>query len=99
MEEIYRETEGELVVIVCGGVENGLDLLRYVEAGASAAQLPSPLVAEGPQAVRRIKDELSRLLMNEGYVNLEDAIGGAHRKRRKARAAKNPWKARHAGSP
>eukprot|EP00927_Polykrikos_kofoidii_P058522 TRINITY_DN5307_c0_g1_i1.p1 TRINITY_DN5307_c0_g1~~TRINITY_DN5307_c0_g1_i1.p1 ORF type:complete len:496 (+),score=82.46 TRINITY_DN5307_c0_g1_i1:100-1587(+) len=92
VEEVYRETEGELMLIVRADVTNGLEVLRYIEAGAFAVQLPSPLSAGGPQSIRRIKDEVSKLLITEGHSSLLVAIGSAHRKRRKVRGAKNPWK-------
>lgn len=96
--EVYRHTSGRLVLVACGGVETGRDALERIEAGATVVQITSTLLFnEGPQACRRIKNELSTLLMNEGYVNLQDAVGVAHRKQRRGRR-RNPWRAKDLGA-
>eukprot|EP00928_Gymnodinium_smaydae_P028616 TRINITY_DN21781_c0_g2_i1.p1 TRINITY_DN21781_c0_g2~~TRINITY_DN21781_c0_g2_i1.p1 ORF type:complete len:492 (-),score=122.44 TRINITY_DN21781_c0_g2_i1:33-1463(-) len=95
LSECYRETNGELVLFTRGGVRSGRDLLACVEAGASASEIDSYLLSHGPQVVRRIKNELSLLLTNEGYVSLDSAVGAAHRRRRAAsegKRPKNPWR-------
>lgn len=89
----YLATEGELVLFASGAVSSGMDALRCLEAGATAVQVSSLLVSEGPQVVRRLKNELSVLMMNEGLVNLPDVIGAAHRKRKGNKVKRNPWKA------
>lgn len=89
--EAYRAGRGSLALIACGGVRTGRDALDRIEAGATAVQVSDLLFSEGLQVCRRIKNELSTVLSNEGYINLQDAVGAVHRKQRKGRR-KNLWR-------
>ena len=62
-------------LIGVGGVENGLTALAKIKAGASAVQLYSALVYEGPGLVGRILDELDGLLAAEGFDSVAEAVG------------------------
>jgi dihydroorotate dehydrogenase len=66
---------GRLPLIGVGGVENGLTALAKIKAGASAVQLYSAMVFQGPSLVARILDELDGLLMAEGYDHVSEAVG------------------------
>jgi dihydroorotate dehydrogenase len=66
---------GKLPLIGAGGVENGMTALAKIKAGASAVQLYSALVFQGPGLVARILDELDGLLMAEGYDHVSEAVG------------------------
>lgn len=85
---VYRRTGGRLVLVACGGIKSGRDALDRIEAGATVVQISTLLVSEGPQACRRIKDELSALVMNDGHYYLQDAVGIALKKQRKVRRKK-----------
>lgn len=66
---------GRLVLIGAGGVASGADAYAKIRAGASAVQLYSALVYEGPGLVTRIKRELAACLRRDGFTNLKDAVG------------------------
>jgi dihydroorotate dehydrogenase len=66
---------GKLPIIGVGGVENGATALAKIKAGASAVQLYSALVYEGPGLVARILDELDGLLAAEGLDSVREAVG------------------------
>ena len=66
---------GRLPLIGVGGIENGLTALAKIKAGASAVQLYSSLIYEGPGLVRRIVRELDALLKAEGFASVADAVG------------------------
>lgn len=66
---------GRLPLIGVGGVENGLTALAKIKAGASAVQLYSALVFQGPGLAARILDELDGLLAAEGFDSVADAVG------------------------
>ena len=68
---------GRLTLIGAGGVASGADAYAKVRAGASAVQLYSALVYEGPGLVGRIKRELAALLRRDGFSNVKDAVGQA----------------------
>lgn len=66
---------GRLPLIGAGGVASGADAFVKIKAGASAVQLYSALVYEGPGLVARILDELDGLLAAEGLDSVTDAVG------------------------
>ncbi|KAF4700023.1 hypothetical protein FOZ62_009252, partial [Perkinsus olseni] len=67
----YKELKGKVPIIASGGVMRGHDALDLIEHGASVIQ-----------AARRLKDQLSDLLLKRGYYNIEEAIGAKVKKRR-----------------
>jgi dihydroorotate dehydrogenase len=66
---------GALPLIGVGGVASGATALAKIKAGASAVQLYSALVYEGPGLVARMLDELDGLLAAEGFDSAADAVG------------------------
>jgi dihydroorotate dehydrogenase len=66
---------GRLPLIGVGGVENGLTALAKIKAGASAVQLYSAMVFQGPGMVARLLDDLDGLLMAEGFDHVAEAVG------------------------
>ena len=67
--------QGRLPLIGVGGVESGVTALAKIKAGASAVQLYSALVFQGPGLAARIADELDGLLAAEGFDSVADAVG------------------------
>ena len=67
--------EGKLALIAAGGIDSGAEAYARIRAGASAVQVYSALVFEGPALVSRIKRELAQLLRAEGFRNVNDAVG------------------------
>lgn len=70
---------GRLPLIGVGGVESGLTALSKIKAGASAVQLYTALVYQGPGLVARILDELDGLLAGEGFDSVSQAVGSEMR--------------------
>ena len=73
--DFYRRTKGRVTLIGTGGVGSGADAYAKVRAGASAVQLYSALVFEGPPLVPRVKRELAELLKADGYASVAEAVG------------------------
>ncbi|MCR6645901.1 MAG: quinone-dependent dihydroorotate dehydrogenase [Terricaulis sp.] len=67
--------EGRLPLIGVGGIENGATAFAKILAGASAVQLYSALVFQGPGLAARIADELDGLLAAEGFDSVAEAVG------------------------
>ncbi len=67
--------EGRLALIGAGGVASGADALAKLRAGATAVQLYSALVYEGPGLVARIKRDLAARLRAEGFASAREAVG------------------------
>lgn len=75
IEDVYKLTNGESVIIGCGGIRNGQDAYEKILAGASAVQIYSSFIYHGPPVVTKIKRELSELLIKNGYGNVSEAVG------------------------
>jgi dihydroorotate dehydrogenase len=72
---IYQATGGKLPIIGVGGIFNAEDAYEKITAGASAVQILTGFVYEGPGAVKRINQGLLKLLERDGFRSIEDAVG------------------------
>jgi dihydroorotate dehydrogenase len=75
IEHIYRSTRGKLAIIGVGGIFTAEDAYEKITAGASAVQILTGFVYEGPGVVRRINQGLLKLLERDGFKSLSDAVG------------------------
>lgn len=66
---------GRLPLIAVGGIESGDDAWARIRAGASAIQIYSALIYEGPGLVSRIKRDLAERLRLEGFSTVSEAVG------------------------
>jgi dihydroorotate dehydrogenase len=73
--EFAQAAAGRLALVGAGGVASGADAYAKIRAGASAVQLYSALVYEGPGLVDRIKRELAALLRRDGFTSVKGAVG------------------------
>ena len=64
-----------MTIIGTGGVFSGADAYEKIRAGATAVQIYTALIYEGPGLVKRIKQELTELLKRDGINNVKDVIG------------------------
>jgi len=77
---LFAQALGGCVPLIgVGGVESGAAALTKIKAGASAVQLYSAMVFEGPGLAARILDELDGLLAAEGFACVADAVGADSR--------------------
>lgn len=68
-------TGGALPLVAAGGIGSAAEAYARIRAGASAVQLYSALVYEGPGLVQRIKAELAALLRRDGFDSVAAAVG------------------------
>lgn len=66
---------GRLPLIGVGGVEDAATALAKIRAGASAVQLYSALIYEGPGLVARMLYELDGMLAAEGVDSIGELVG------------------------
>jgi dihydroorotate dehydrogenase len=66
-----------LVLIGAGGIASGSDAYAKIRAGASAVQLYSALVYEGPGLANRVAGDLAQRLRADGFVTVAAAVGTA----------------------
>ncbi|XP_053555425.1 dihydroorotate dehydrogenase (quinone), mitochondrial isoform X2 [Bombina bombina] len=77
--EMYALTAGKIPIIGVGGVSSGLDALQKIRAGASLVQLYTALVYQGPPVVTTVTHELEKLLIDQGFSCVTEAVGADHR--------------------
>ena len=77
--EMYRLTDGRVPLVGCGGIADAEDAYAKIRAGASLVQLYTALVYEGPMLVARLKAGLAARLRADGFTNIAEAVGAAHR--------------------
>ncbi|MGB4107125.1 MAG: quinone-dependent dihydroorotate dehydrogenase [Alphaproteobacteria bacterium] len=75
----YKLTGGKLPIIGVGGISSGSDAYEKIRAGASLVQLYTSLVFQGPAVANSINQELLALLKKDGFKNVSEAIGTAHK--------------------
>jgi dihydroorotate dehydrogenase len=73
--EFAAAAAGRLTLVGVGGIGSGADAYAKIRAGASAVQLYSALVFEGPGLVTRIKRDLAARLRADGFASVGEAIG------------------------
>ena len=74
---IYKNTRGRLPIIGVGGIFNAEDAYNKIIAGASAVQIYTGFVYEGPAAVKRINQGLIKLIKRDGFKSVGEAVGQA----------------------
>lgn len=75
IEDVYKLTNGKVTIIGVGGISNGEDAFEKIIAGASAVQIYTSFIYQGPPLVTKIKRELNEKLNEHGYRNVQEAVG------------------------
>jgi dihydroorotate dehydrogenase len=75
LRQFAQALDGRLPLIGVGGVQNAVTALAKIRAGATAVQLYSALVYEGPGLVARMLHDLDGLLAAEGVDSISELIG------------------------
>ena len=68
---------GRLALIAAGGIDSGAEAYARIRLGASAIQLYSALIYEGPGLVGRIKHDLAERLRADGFSTVAEAVSTA----------------------
>src|SRR3989344_6343544 len=71
----YELFEDKIQVIGVGGVYSGSDAFEFILAGASAVQIGTAFIQQGPQIFEKVQNELRDLMRNKGYTKLSDFRG------------------------
>jgi len=73
----YQTYGDRFVIIGVGGIFCAEDAYRKIKNGASIVELITGLIFEGPQLIGQINRDLVKLLQQDGYANIHEAIGTA----------------------
>jgi len=74
LREAAAAAQGRLPLIGVGGIGSGEDAYMRIRAGASAVQLYSALIYEGPGLIGRIKRDLAVRLRADGFSSVSQAV-------------------------
>jgi dihydroorotate dehydrogenase len=72
---IGRELHDKTTLISVGGIGDATDAYRRIKAGATLVQIYSALIFQGPAMCKNINNELIKLLKEDGYTHISQAIG------------------------
>jgi dihydroorotate dehydrogenase len=72
---LYRAVGGKLPIIGVGGIFTAADAYEKIKAGASAVQIYTGFVYEGPAVVKRINQGLIHLMERDGFKSIAEAVG------------------------
>ena len=75
----YARSGGALPIIGVGGIFTAEDVYEKLRAGASAVQVYTGFIYEGPGMVRQLLTGLGPLLARDGFSSVREAIGADHR--------------------
>jgi len=72
---IYKTTGGKLSIVGSGGIFTAEDAYEKITAGATAVQIYTGFVYEGPALVKRINQGLVNLINRDGFSDISKAVG------------------------
>jgi dihydroorotate dehydrogenase len=72
---LHRLTAGSVPLIGVGGIASGADAYAKIRAGASALQLYTAFIYQGPGVAAGILTELDTLLVRDGHTSIAAAVG------------------------
>jgi len=75
LRQLARATESKVPLIGVGGISSAETAYAKIRAGASAVQLYSALTYQGLSLVTDIAKGLDRLLEQDGFANVSEAVG------------------------
>ena len=72
---LARQLNGRVPLISVGGIDSGEEVYRRIRLGASAVQIYSAIIYQGPWLAVRMARELDRSLQRDGFSHVQQAIG------------------------
>jgi dihydroorotate dehydrogenase len=75
IKQFFKSSKGKVPIIGVGGIDSGQSAFEKIAAGATAIQLYTGMVYNGPGVVKDIKKELVEILKKEKIKNIQKAIG------------------------
>ena len=73
--QFYKLLGDKIDIIGCGGITNGVDIFEHILCGASAVQIGSQLMIEGPKCFDRLINEFNIIMEKKGYNNINQFKG------------------------
>jgi len=73
--ETYLYAGDELKIIGVGGIFSANDAYEKIKLGATAVQLITGMIFEGPSLIKKINKDLIKFMDDDGFVNISEAMG------------------------
>lgn len=75
LQDIYGLTKGKIQLVGVGGIFSAEDAYLKIKSGASLVQIYSGLIYKGPGLIDEINQGLVKLLKQDGFSNITEAVG------------------------
>ncbi len=72
---LAKRKNASTVLIGVGGIFSALDIYEKIKLGASAVQIYTGFVYNGPFHIKKMEIELKNILLNDGYNSIDSAVG------------------------
>ena len=72
---LAKRKNASTVLIGVGGIFSASDIYEKIMLGASAVQIYTGFVYNGPMHIKRMEMELENLLLSDGYNSIDGAVG------------------------
>jgi len=76
---LAKKKNASTALIGVGGIFSATDIYEKIKMGASAVQIYTSFVYNGPRHVKKMEVELKKLLLNDGYSTIDSAVGALSR--------------------
>lgn len=73
--ESYKKYGDQLIIIGVGGIFSAEDAYEKIRNGASLVALITGMIFEGPQLIGDINDGVAKLLRQDGFTHITEAVG------------------------
>ncbi len=75
LKQMHRKYKHNVTLVGCGGVFNAQDAYTKIKSGASLVQMITGMIFEGPQVIGKINHDLAKLIKDDGFDNISQAVG------------------------
>jgi len=75
LEFMAKRGQNRYVFVGLGGVRDAQDVYRKIRLGAGVVQIVTSLIYNGPFLVKKMNQELARMLKKDGFKNVKEAVG------------------------
>ena len=72
---VFRRTRGKLTIIGVGGIFSAKDAYEKITSGANLCHMITTMIFDGPQNISEINRGLVKLLKEDGFQSIEQAVG------------------------
>ena len=72
---LAKRKNASTALIGVGGIFSASDVYEKIRLGASAVQIYTDFVYNGPAHIKKMEIELKNLLLSDGYSSIDRAVG------------------------